>query len=913
LGLTGPERVNLRVAVYCGILAAAALAVVMYTLVSDLHPPGELAPWTLPLLVAGMVVGEQLRVALRRGEHVATSTTLFESTLAPVLFFFAPWIAVAGVALAQVIGAALRRTTFTKGFFAVAQWALTTSVGALVLAAYTPEPRVDINALVGLVLALAVVAVLNNLATIVVMTIASQRSLPSVVASLRPIMLTGWVGSWIINLLIGLLFVLGADGHPVAVVLFPVPLLVLHYAYRGYAAARADRMRLSGLRRAATVLTEPLHPLNAIDDYLGEVATSFEAQAAGLVLLIEDSRYETHLVDQRHEDMVVQRREASPLEAALAMQADPVRVLGREESALAGLVSDEGWRDCTCAPLVDEQRQLGALIVFDQTGLASGSADVAVLDALARETAHTLARGRLLESVMEEQRKLDQIVSTTSDGIFTVGEEGEVLSWNAACERMTGLPAAEVNGRRDVMYRLSARTGAGAPVDFGDWRNEPELPRDVFVTTMDGADRRLSVAASEAHDADGRTRTLVVVARDVTPADEYEELRQQFSELAERQHAQRIVVDHLQQAVAPTAPKLEGTDMAVTYVASDPSSPTGGDLYDWHLLPNGELHVAVVDVLGHGVAATKDALTVIHTLRLVALEGTPLVDVVERADELLSAQESDLVATVVVARYHPVTGALRVVSGGHPPALVVGADGTVTQLAGTGGAIGWPGVGSDNVITTHLGVHESLVLYTDGLIEARKDILEGMDALVRHASDVSQLPAAQFADQLVDRALAGADRRDDTLALVLRRTRVTVHPDTLRLRVEPGDRAGIRAARRGLHEWLHGQGADSDDPVLVAAELLANAAVAARFGAVLTAAMDGDHVVLEVSDDGPGTDMEGRGRLLPHQDSEGGRGLFLVRALSDDVTTLSIDGGTVVRCRVRVRATTPSREVRAGG
>jgi hypothetical protein len=88
-----------------------------------------------------MVVGEQLRVALRRGEHVATSTTLFESTLAPVLFFFAPWVAVAGVALAQGVGAALRRTGFTKGFFAVAQWSLATSVGALVLAEYTPEGR----------------------------------------------------------------------------------------------------------------------------------------------------------------------------------------------------------------------------------------------------------------------------------------------------------------------------------------------------------------------------------------------------------------------------------------------------------------------------------------------------------------------------------------------------------------------------------------------------------------------------------------------------------------------------------------------------------------------------------------------------------------------------------------------------
>jgi anti-sigma regulatory factor (Ser/Thr protein kinase) len=223
-------------------------------------------------------------------------------------------------------------------------------------------------------------------------------------------------------------------------------------------------------------------------------------------------------------------------------------------------------------------------------------------------------------------------------------------------------------------------------------------------------------------------------------------------------------------------------------------------------------------------------------------------------------------------------------------------------------------VGSDNVITTHLGVHESLVLYTDGLIEARKDILEGMDSLVRHASDVSQLPAAEFATQLVERALAGADRRDDTLALVLRRTRVPVRPERMRWRVGPGDRAGIRTARRGLHEWLQNQAADSDDPVLVAAELLANAAVAARYGAVLTAEMDRDHVILEVTDDGAGShDMDDRGRLLPDQDSERGRGLFLVRALSEEVTTMSVDGGTVVRCRVRVRNSEMISEVSAGG
>src|SRR5699024_5209982 len=183
---------------------------------------------------------------------------------------------------------------------------------------------------------------------------------------------------------------------------------------------------------------------------------------------------------------------------------------------------------------------------------------------------------------------------------------------------------------------------------------------------------------------------------------------------------QRLVVDHLQQAVAPEPPGIDGADIAVRYVASDPAAPTGGDLFDWHELPSGQLHIAVVDVLGHGVSATKNALTVVHTLRFAAVDGTPLEQIVGRVDELLDAQQNELVATAIIARYGPATGEARVVSGGHPPALLVGPGGDVETVPATGGAIGWPAVGSDNVACVTLGVNDTLVLYTDGLIEARK-------------------------------------------------------------------------------------------------------------------------------------------------------------------------------------------------
>lgn len=902
------SKVERRLRLYVGALFVATAVIVLVSITSGVTLEPRLPGQTLPVLLVALVAAEIMRVRFR-GKAYNDALTLFEAVLAPLIFSFPTPIVVATVGVAQIITALIRRSDPIKGSFNTAQWMFAAAVGSLVAEQLGVSQGLTLGSLASLVIALLVVSVVNVLATLVVRAITEGQSAATAVKSLAPVIVSVGLG-WIVNLLFGLLFVLAAAGHPAATVLFPVPLILLYQVYRGYTAAQADGRRLAGLHDAAQVLSEPLHPLDAINSYLDEVRASFDSRAAVLVLRREDGLFETYISDTAPAGDTGAAeppadRPASPVERLLAELEEPVRIKASDTGHLVEALSKEGWRDCSCAPLIDDHQQLGVLAVFDQTGFeGTDTAELAVLEALARETAHTLARGRLFESVVEQERKLAQIVSTTSDGIFTLADNGELLTWNAACVNITGYTEKDLLGRRDLMRTLVARTASGKPVDFANWVTVSSLPREVLITTAAGAQRRLSCSANTATDVDG-VRSLVVVARDITPAEEYEELREQFSQLVEVQAAQRLVVDHLQQAVAPEPPGIEGADIAVAYVASDPASPTGGDLFDWHALPNGELHVAVIDVLGHGVTATKDALTVVHTLRFVTLEGTPLQDVVGRADELLSAQDTDLVATVVVARYNPETGELRVVSGGHPPALVVGPGGEVRQLSATGGAIGWPGVGSDNVATTTLGVHDSMVLYTDGLIEARKDIIEGMDSLTKVAAEVSHMPAQQYADELVRRALAGADRRDDTLALVLRRTRKAVVAETRRWRLDPGARESFRQARKELESWLRAHSVEADDVVLVAAELIANASSAARSEVVLVAQMGAGHVIVEVSDDGEGTNhLEDLGRRLPGHDSERGRGLYLVRALSEDVSVMSTDEGTLVRCQITARGIT---------
>ncbi len=347
------------------------------------------------------------------------------------------------------------------------------------------------------------------------------------------------------------------------------------------------------------------------------------------------------------------------------------------------------------------------------------------------------------------------------------------------------------------------------------------------------------------------------------------------------------------------------TELGVFYLAADQQASTGGDLYDWVLLPDGSLHLAVVDVMGKGVAATKDAVAVTHALRLLVLDGVPLDRVIARADTLVTAQNPELVATLMIGRYDPATGDLQLAGGGHPPLLVV-SDGEARWVDVGGIPIGFPGAGSDGVVLVELGRSDTAIFYTDGLIESTKDIIKGLDALARFAGETADYPAAPLARALVERSLAGAVRNDDSLALVLRRR--SPPPATKRVPISPFEyrftpsTAAVPLARHFLEDWLVRvpvERADAGDLLLVASELAANAVrhASGQTGSVsLRASVQGSDVMLELEDDGgEPMPLPGPADQLPDGLAERGRGLFLVRALVDQLDSQVVDGRTLIR------------------
>jgi serine phosphatase RsbU (regulator of sigma subunit)/anti-sigma regulatory factor (Ser/Thr protein kinase) len=524
--------------------------------------------------------------------------------------------------------------------------------------------------------------------------------------------------------------------------------------------------------------------------------------------------------------------------------------------------------------------------------------------------------------------------------------EADKLRWTVdQARRLTGAAFAAVASFEEGRPRLLALEGAPANDVVRLAQDHLADIIEAAITSRDRADETARAAAERERAARGRRArirdrwgselALPIVAANGTlhgalllghrEAGFFDDLKQltaralaahlaialdnasTLARLSELEAVQREAAHQLQLAVLPPVPAVEGADLGRFYLAAGPTSVTGGDLYDCVVLPGGDLHIAVVDVMGEGVGATKDALAVTHALRLLVLEGCPLDEVVARANRLVTLQNAQVVATVVVARFSPETGVCRIAGAGHPPPLLVSAEGEVVEIAAGGVPIGWPGAGSPNVVEVELGRSETLVFYTDGLVEATKDILSGLTTLAGAARDTAKYPAPQMARSLVERALAGAERRDDALAVVLRRRLPPVGSDELQLRPFEhrfsANPVMVSLARHLLLDWLERQPIDPaaiEDLLIVASELSSNAIQASTGeprALALRATADGDAIVIEMEDDGPGFALpDFDDEDVPDLLMEHGRGLFLVHVLTDELEVGRVAGRTVVRC-----------------
>jgi sigma-B regulation protein RsbU (phosphoserine phosphatase) len=151
-----------------------------------------------------------------------------------------------------------------------------------------------------------------------------------------------------------------------------------------------------------------------------------------------------------------------------------------------------------------------------------------------------------------------------------------------------------------------------------------------------------------------------------------------------------------------------------------PALETGGDLYDFFVVPGGRYAFVIGDVSGKGVPAALFMAVTVTLVHSVLSGGDDLGTAMSRINDLLEARNpSSMFVTLFLALYDPVTGRLEYVNGGHNPPLLAGGSAPVRTLGGLSGLM--PGVAPGQRYTsfTHtLREGEVCLLYTDGVTEA---------------------------------------------------------------------------------------------------------------------------------------------------------------------------------------------------
>ncbi len=231
------------------------------------------------------------------------------------------------------------------------------------------------------------------------------------------------------------------------------------------------------------------------------------------------------------------------------------------------------------------------------------------------------------------------------------------------------------------------------------------------------------------------------------------------SEVARRESAAREmeIAKAVQYRLFPQrCPNIPGFDFAGRCC---PALDVGGDYYDWMELPGGELGIAIGDISGKGVPAALLMASLQASFRAIVLAGvSDLADLMGKLNLLMyDASPANRFATSFCCLYDAPSGLLRYSSAGHNPALLVRANSKKPAWLRTPGvALGLRRKSTFQQAELILAEGDRLVLYTDGVTEARKP--EGDEFGEQRLFDTIRAAGDCCARELVDAVLEATHR-----------------------------------------------------------------------------------------------------------------------------------------------------------
>jgi serine phosphatase RsbU (regulator of sigma subunit)/anti-sigma regulatory factor (Ser/Thr protein kinase) len=527
---------------------------------------------------------------------------------------------------------------------------------------------------------------------------------------------------------------------------------------------------------------------------------------------------------------------------------------------------------------------------------ATGEEALVRLEEVERVTDATLAYLDLDDLLAELLTRVTDILKADTAAVLLVEDDGRTLAARAA----KGLEEEVERGFRLPVGRgFAGRVAATRePVVIPDLDNSPvtvvnPLMREKNVKSLLGVPLIvegnvtgvLHVGSLTMRDWAGRDVQLLRLVADRVA------LSIERSKLA----VQGQIAETLQRSLLPRSlPRLPGLSMAAWYIPAAEEAAVGGDWYDVIELGHRRLGLTVGDVAGHGLAAATYMGQLRSAVRAYALE-------IERPGELVTKlsrfadEERSRMATLVYATLNLDTWVVDFARAGHPYPLLIRPDGPPTFLDDVGGPpIGAGAVAEYDEQRVTLGPAETLLFYTDGLIERRGHTLSEGEAALAEAADAAPDEPELMCRRVIQRLTEGIAVPDDIAVLAVRA--VGLH-DTLAVEV-PADAIQLATIRHLIRRWVTANGGTDDDCAAFAiavSEACANA-IEHAYGPVdatihLGADLSGGEATVTVRDRGSWRESRGGNR---------GRGIPVMKEFMDDVAIETGDDGTTVDLRRRI-------------
>ncbi len=493
---------------------------------------------------------------------------------------------------------------------------------------------------------------------------------------------------------------------------------------------------------------------------------------------------------------------------------------------LEGEVAEAAIEGAVAVPLLVGEEAIGLLVVFRPRGRGLDAEEAGLLSALAAELAVAVQNARLHEQAKKLGTELEGALAAERQSSKELGALYEIsrsfsqnLSLDATLDavartlvELLDVDAAVIRMPDERAEELHARTLCVADPRLADPLRavlcEPQPLPARPARRRFGKTRPLILDAASARDVGnpyelltpflekGSTAVILPIATPgevlatltLVSLDPARPIRGEAVDLAlsiadqaalaidnaRLYQQQRDFADTMQRSLLPQADvQVPGLEVGHVYESSA-QVDVGGDVYDFMVLAGGRLAVVLGDVTGHGIEAAADMAMAKFVFRSLAREHSEPESFLAYANDVVVDEIAlGKFITLLYLTIDPDGGELACASAGHPAPRIVAADGSVAPIPASGLALGIvPGQRYEPVTTT-LAPGAAVVLYTDGVIEARRrsgelygeERLDGLLA-ARHA-----LPAAELAGAVLEdcRRFSGSELADDCAVVVIRR------------------------------------------------------------------------------------------------------------------------------------------------